>query len=121
MVINLSKLKSYMYLCAFWCTEQFNINSYWEMLSGYNDGFFVCEGLWNEIKPLYDKLHSFVKKRLFTYYNYSMENLNETDAFPAFMTGKRVFQRKPSTTSNTNPIILLQVLCWVTIGRAWPT
>lgn len=65
-----------------------NVNVYWEMLSDYNDGYVQSEQLWNEIKPLYDTLRVFVKKRLYTYYNYSdEENYNETDTFPVYMTG----------------------------------
>lgn len=59
------------------------------MLADYDNGFSVSEGLWNEVKPLYDKLHSFVRKRLYTYYNYSEDNLNETGPFPVFMSGRR--------------------------------
>lgn len=74
---------------TFFITEQLNVNTYWEMLSDYDDGFIISEGLWNEVKPLYDKLRSFVKKRLYTYYNYTEEeNFNETDTFPVYLSGK---------------------------------
>lgn len=59
------------------------------MLSDCDDGFSISEGLWNEVKPLYDKLHSFVRKRMYAYYNYSEENFNETGTFPVFMSGKQ--------------------------------
>lgn len=58
------------------------------MLSDYNNGFLVSEQLWSEVKPLYEKLRTFVKKRLYSYYDYSDENFNETNAFPIYMTGK---------------------------------
>lgn len=58
------------------------------MLAGYEDGYSVSESLWREVKPLYDKLHAFVKKRLYTYYNYTDQNFNENDTFPVFLSGK---------------------------------
>lgn len=53
------------------------------MLSDYDDGFAVSQKLWYEIKPLYDKLRAFVRKRLYAYYNYS-----EEDVFPVYMSGE---------------------------------
>ncbi|KAF2887757.1 hypothetical protein ILUMI_18416, partial [Ignelater luminosus] len=53
---------------AFIPNEEHNARSYWEMLSEYPDGYTKAQMLWEEVQPLYKKLHKFVKVRIEKYY-----------------------------------------------------
>lgn len=54
-----------------------NLKKYWEMLVEYPDAYQTATNLWNEIQPLYNKLHEFVKHRLTKHYPelYNLTNI----------------------------------------------
>lgn len=45
--------------------------------------YATVDTLWTQFQPFYKKLHSFVKKRLFNYYNIT----DEPDLIPVFLLG----------------------------------
>lgn len=61
-----------------------NLKKYWEMLVEYPDAYETATNLWNEIQPLYNKLHEFVKNRLTKHYPelYNLSNI------PVYLLGK---------------------------------
>ncbi|KRT83950.1 Peptidase, partial [Oryctes borbonicus] len=61
--------------------EFYDAKSYWEALVEYQEGYQQAENLWNDIEPIYRKLHEFVLIRINNYYN-----TNFTD-IPVFLTG----------------------------------
>lgn len=66
-----------------WLIDQKDPESYWEALTEYDDGFELARNLWEEVSPLYMKLHEFVKARLFNFYDI---NDNSTE-IPVYLLG----------------------------------
>lgn len=61
-----------------------NAKQYWEMLLDQQEAYEEAEALWQQIEPLYKKLHNFVKIRLDQFYNITK---NDTE-IPVFLLGK---------------------------------
>lgn len=55
------------------------------MLTEINEGYSLANLLWEEVKPLYDKLQNFVFARFNNYYNNSLENSTE---IPIYILGR---------------------------------
>lgn len=68
---------------AFIPNEQHNAMSYWEMLSEYHEGYAQAQTLWEQVQPLYKKLHDFVRVRIYKHYNITQ---NDT-AMPVYLLG----------------------------------
>lgn len=54
------------------------------MLSEYPDGYTKAQTLWEEVQPLYKKLHNFVKVRIEKYYKITQN----TSTIPVYLLGK---------------------------------
>lgn len=80
-----SYLFSIIQIC--WITGLESIESYWEMLSEYEDGYTLAYSLWEEVEPLYEKLHAFVKARIENYYNIN----NNSTEIPIYLLGKYLY------------------------------
>lgn len=54
----------------------------------FEDGNFVevVDGIWKEIKPFYDLLHSYVRAKLKVYYKEDLQN--KDNVIPAHILGK---------------------------------
>uniref|UniRef100_A0A1Y1JVZ7 Angiotensin-converting enzyme n=1 Tax=Photinus pyralis TaxID=7054 RepID=A0A1Y1JVZ7_PHOPY len=48
--------------------DEGSVESYWEMLCEYKDGYRHAARLWKEVEPLYNMLHEFVRIRIQKYY-----------------------------------------------------
>uniref|UniRef100_V5GKK7 Angiotensin-converting enzyme n=1 Tax=Anoplophora glabripennis TaxID=217634 RepID=V5GKK7_ANOGL len=59
-----------------------DVASYWEYLNDFSGAYAKAREFWEEIKPLYLKLHRFVRTRLNNYYK-----INETVEIPVFLLG----------------------------------
>lgn len=51
------------------------------MLNDYEDGYKKAEIMWNEVQPLYSKLHNFVLNKINMYYKTNFTEI------PAFLSG----------------------------------
>lgn len=56
------------------------------MMTDINEGYDLANSLWEEVKPLYDKLQTFVLARFNNYYNNSLENSTE---IPIYLLGNK--------------------------------
>jgi hypothetical protein len=62
-----------------------NVDKYWEMLSGYTDGYDKINNEWNRINYLHRKVLKFVGMNLAKKYGITIN-----DTIPAYLLGKRV-------------------------------
>lgn len=69
-------------------SEQDSAKRYWEMLSDCEDCYELAHNLWDEVQPLYQKLHTFVRTRLYKYYKIVETEANSTDYIPVYLLGK---------------------------------
>lgn len=60
-----------------------NVREYWEMLSGYHDGYIKIYNEWNRINNLHKKIVKFISSNLAQKYE-----LTENDTIPAYLLGK---------------------------------
>jgi len=60
-----------------------NIDKYWEMLSGYSDGYNKINNEWNRINYLHRKVLRFVSMNLAKKYGITIN-----DTIPAYLLGK---------------------------------
>lgn len=59
------------------------VQSYWEALIDFSEGYEQADQFWEEISPFYKKLHNFVKTRLFKFYGIEEQKYD----IPAFLLG----------------------------------
>lgn len=64
------------------------VTSYWEYLNDFSGAYAKAREFWEEIKPLYLKLHKFVRSRLNNYYK-----TDEISEIPVFLLGRKLFFR----------------------------
>ncbi|KAJ8914194.1 hypothetical protein NQ315_015967 [Exocentrus adspersus] len=67
-------------LVALMTFENEDVVSYWEYLNDFSGAYSQAKEFWEEIKPLYFKLHGFVRTRLNNYYK-----INETAEIPVYL------------------------------------
>lgn len=61
-----------------------NVEEYWEMLSGYSDGYDKINNEWSRINNLYKKIVKFISMNLAQKYEFAVN-----DTLPAYLLGKR--------------------------------
>ena len=54
----------------------------------------IAENLWQEVKPLYEELHAYVRRKLYNYYKENApeyDGITEFGAIPAHLLGRYIF------------------------------
>ena len=87
--ITLAITRSYVYArcLAFWTGFQ-DFGERWRSVYEMEDLASVCEDLWQQVKPLYQQIHAYIRRKLMDIYSKNSKDFPSTRQIPDHILGK---------------------------------